>query len=340
MNKQGKTIVILLIILSMLQGVHAAGLKKLAQTSMKWLSIPVGARPISLGSAYFTSSGNAEDLFWNPAGTGFLNAFQVYFSHLPWIADIRQEVIGAALPVEGLGTFSVGLRYVDFGTLQGTQLASNSEGWEYTDKFTPLSYQIGLGFSQRITDRFSYGIFVSYAREELGTVTYAPVMTGSIDNPVSAETSMNLFNLDFGVLYYTGFRDLRLGMTLKNFSQEKGYENVDNSIPMDLRVGLAMNLLSLFWNENLDHNLTMSVDLSHPRDYSERLHFGFEYSYSQMVALRMGYMSNYDEQDLTFGAGILPNFKFAGVRLGLDYAYMPFGVFESLQTFSFSFFIE
>ncbi len=338
MNNPMKVLKFLFFLFFILNSLHAEGLKKLAQTSMKWLSIPVGARPMSLGSAYYTSKGNVENIYWNPAGIGFLNSFQLYFSHLPWIADVRQEAIAAALPVHGLGTFAVSLRYVDFGTLQGTQLASNSQGWEYTEEFSPASYQIGLGFSQRITDRFSYGIHISYAAEKLGTVYYAPVLSGSIDNPIKKETSMNLVDFDFGALYYTGFQDLHLGMTLRNFSQEKGYENVDNSIPMDLRIGLAMNVLLLLWDENLAHDLTVSWDLSHSRDYSERLHLGFEYSFEEMVALRIGYMSNYDEQNVTFGAGILPKFKLGRLRLGLDYAYIPFGVFDSLQTFSFSLF--
>jgi len=97
-----------------------------------------------------------------------------------------------------------------------------------------------------------------------------------------------------------------------------------------------MNVLAPFVNENTVHSLTFAFDLSHPRDYSERLHFGLEYSYQDLVALRAGYKTNYDEEDIAFGAGILPNYTLGWVQLGLDYAFIPFGVFGSVQTFSFS----
>jgi len=43
---------------------------------------------------------------------------------------------------------------------------------------------------------------------------------------------------------------------------------------------------------------------------------------------RIGYVSNSDENDLTYGFGIQ---KFGAA---VDYAYTPFGVFENVQRFT------
>jgi len=335
MNKRGMLSITLWFLLLIAQSVRAEEFKKLGQTSMKWLSIPIGAKSMAIGNAITCDATNAADVFWNPAGVGFVKSPQIYLSHVPWIADINQEAAAVAVPLGKLGVVVANVRVVDFGKQQGTRLASNDRGWDYTETFSPSAYQIGLGFSQRITDRFSYGLNVSYAQEKLGTVQYAPVLGGDPKNPQSQKTSMALVNMDFGVLYYTGFRDLRIGMILKNFSEEKGYGNVGNSIPMDLHFGMAMDLISLVYPEQTRHRCTLSWDLSHPRDYAERLHFGLEYVYSDLVALRAGYKTNYDEENLSFGAGIMPGIGFGSVKLGLDYAYVPFGVFGSVQSFSF-----
>lgn len=315
-------------------GLQAQEVKKVAQTAMKWLSIPVGARPISMGSAYYCMLGSADNIFVNPAGTAFLKTPEVSISLLPWFADINQNSLALSIPLGTIGVFSGSLRHVDFGEQQGTVLANNEQGWSYTDKFSPTAYQIGLGFSKMVTNRFAYGLHLSYAREDLGTVYYA-LAEGSRDAPDSTVTSMGLYNLDFGVLYYTGFRDLRLGMTLKNFSNEQGYGNVGNPIPMDWRFGMAMDLLSLLPGESNTHKLTFAWDLSHPRDYSERLHFGLEYSFADLVALRAGYKTNYDEEDISLGAGLIPQ-RMLGLTFGLDYAYLPFGIFGEVQVFSVS----
>jgi hypothetical protein len=336
MNRLSKICIASCIFLLFGNVLQAQQLKKLAQTSMKWLSIPVGARPMAMGNAYFSMSGSASDIFWNPAGTGFIASSQVFISHVPWIADINQEAVALAVPLERIGVISASVRYLDFGTQQGTRLASNAQGWEYTEEFSPSSYQIGLGFSQQITDRFSYGIHLSYVKENLGAVFYAPVLGGDFENPREKSTSLGLFKMDFGVLYYTGFHDLRLGMTLRNFSEEQGYGNVGNPIPMDLRFGMAMNVLAFFFEEAPQHKAILACDLSHPRDYSERLHFGLEYIFADFVALRMGYKTNYDEENVSFGAGLLPKFGIGSVKVAFDYALVPFGVFDSVQVFSFS----
>jgi len=336
MLKIGKIIFYASIIFLFIFNVRAEEIKKVAQTSMKWLSIPVGARAMAMGNAYYCYSGNVDDVFWNPAGIGSIESAQFYFSQLAWIADIKQSAVVFGLPISNLGVFTVSVRYIDFGTLQGTRLASNAEGWEHTGDFSPSSYQIGVGYSKRLSESFSYGLQISYATENLGTVEYAPVIGGSVDNPIDQSTSLELFNLDFGVLYYTGFHDLRLAMTLNNFSGEKGYGNVGNPIPMDLRIGMAMDILVPFFDENIVHSLTFAFDISHPRDYSERLHFGLEYTFQDLVALRAGYKSNYDEEGASFGAGILPNYTIGWMKIGLDYAFVPFGVFGSVQTFSLS----
>ncbi|MFB0515396.1 MAG: PorV/PorQ family protein [Candidatus Neomarinimicrobiota bacterium] len=334
MTRQHRYFTTALIVILMATGLEAEGIKKLAQTSMKWLSIPVGARAMAMGNAYYSVVGTADALFWNPAGTGFVAFPQVSFSSLPWIADINQSTLALAVPVGNIGVLCGSLRYVDFGVFQGTRLAENEVGWEYTEEFFPKAYQAGLGFSRRVTDRFSFGLHFSYAQEQLGTVSYAPVIGGSIDNPIDQDTDMGLVNLDFGVLYFTGFHDLRLGMSLQNFSEEKGYGNVSNPIPMDWCFGMAMDLFSLLPGESDTHKLTLAWELSHPRDYSERLHFGLEYSFVDLVALRMGYKMNYDEESVSYGVGLLPNFRIGPLKLGLDYAYVPFGEFQEVQAFS------
>lgn len=334
MKRRGKYLRILLAVILLVGTLQAEEIKKIAQTSMKWLAIPVSARSLSMGSASFCLSGGADNIFSNPASTGFIEAPQLSIGNLPWIAGITQNAAVFALPLGNIGVLTGSFRQIDFGEQEGTVRSSNQQGWAYTEPFSPSAFQAGLGFSKRMTDRFSYGLHLSYARENLAEVNYAPVLTGSMDSVQYSDTDLDLFDLDVGVLYYTGFHDLRLGMTLKNFSEEKGYGNVGNPIPMDWRFGMAMDLLAMLPGDSDMHQLTFTWDLSHPRDYSERLHFGLEYVFAQMVALRAGYKANYDEEDLSFGAGLISPRIVGSLRFNLDYAYVPLGVFGSVQAFS------
>ena len=93
-----------------------------------------------------------------------------------------------------------------------------------------------------------------------------------------------------------------------------------------------MDLLDLI-EEDHENQLLFAIDAIHPRDYSERLHFGLEYLFMDMFALRTGYKTNYDEEGFAAGFGF--NYTVGGVNMKLDYAYTAFGVFSAVNRFTF-----
>ena len=95
-----------------------------------------------------------------------------------------------------------------------------------------------------------------------------------------------------------------------------------------------MNLLNLFEDESI-HNLTLSLDAVHPRDYTERMHFGLEYSFKNMFFLRGGFKTNYDEENFSVGTGF--SYPIGNFKLALDYAYVNFTNFDAVHMFSFDF---
>ena len=50
---------------------------------------------------------------------------------------------------------------------------------------------------------------------------------------------------------------------------------------MTYKLGMAMDIMTLI-RENDQHGLTLSIDLIHPNDFTERLYYGAEYSYRDM----------------------------------------------------------
>ena len=74
----------------------------------------------------------------------------------------------------------------------------------------------------------------------------------------------------------------------------------------------------------------MAMEALHPRSHPERLNLGLEYSFMGMGHLRLGYLFNYDERNLTYGGGI----KIGPLKV--DYALTPFGVFDSVNRISVS----
>jgi len=309
--------------------VHGGGIKKVAQAGMKWLAIPVGARGSAMGGAFTAVADDASSIFWNPAGMAFAKGCHAFFSQTKWIAGITLNAGAILYDTGNFGVFGASIVTMDWGTLHGTRRTTGAGGYEETGTFSPEDWAAGLAYAFQVSNKFSFGGHLKYVHECLGE-TYE----GTMDNPKAYNGEMNLFAFDFGTLYYTGFKDLRFGMTLQNFSQEKKYRAAFFPLPLTFKFGVAMDVSELL-TEQPAHKITLSIDALHPRDYAERLHFGGEYSFKDIVFLRAGYKTNYDEEDVSFGGGL--HLKVNRLILDVDYSYLKFQHFDSVHIFSFGF---
>ena len=93
-----------------------------------------------------------------------------------------------------------------------------------------------------------------------------------------------------------------------------------------------MNAMEFISEDKDADQLLFSVDATHPRDYPEQINVGAEYTLINLVAIRMGYMFNNDENGFTAGFGIQQTI--GGISAGIDYAYAPFGIFGNVNRFS------
>ena len=326
-NKMLIFVTVLAVLFSITTG-NAQGIDKIAQTGMKWLSIPIGARAAALGNAYTAGTPDASSVFWNPAALALIGSGNVFINRTEWIADINVNAASVSYEVGTIGTFGIHFMSVDWGEIKGTQFVQGLELYERTGTFEPADFGIGISYARQISDKFIGGGNVKFLHEDL-----QGGLIGTFDNPRQYDATLNAIAFDFGTLFYTGYKDLRFGVTIQNISAEYKYRYEAFPLPLTFKFGLAMDLAkSFFLGEESDQSVTLLVDAVHPRDFSERLHFGLEYGFRDMLFLRGGYKSNYDEEDLSFGAGI--RYDISDYKLGVDYSYISFENFDPVHMFS------
>jgi len=329
MNKLTKIVLPLILLIFLTDPLLGqVNLEKVAQTGLKFLSVSVGAHGAGMGDAFSAVANNAEAMFWNPAGMAYINKWNISGGYNQWIAGIKHQYTGLAYNTGNIGVLGVNLIWVDYGTAYGTRRSeADPRGYIETGPFSPSALSAGFTYSRQVSDRFSFGVNVKYVHQDLGT---SYIGTGETTEEFKEETKeINAFAFDFGTLYYIGFKDLRIAMCAKNVSAEYQYETEAFSLPLTLRIGIAMDLLKAF-SINTKSSLILAIDAIHPRDYQERVHFGMEYSFYNMIALRAGYKFNYDEDNLSFGVGLKE--KRTGIKV--DYAYNPFGDFDAVHRIS------
>lgn len=304
------------------------GMTKYAQSGMAFLKIDVSPRTAAMGGTYGSMSENASDMFSNPAGLAFVEGLDVMTSVNNWLVGSKLYGAAAAYNISGVGTFGLGLVTMDFGEFtrtvpyQGTDPALRNKGYLTEGTFRVTEYAVNLSYARQIATRFYVGGQIKYAKQDLGNITIYDEFVG--DNVTIGNNVDNII-LDFGTLYYTGFKDLRFGLSFRNFSNQSDYFDQRFELPLTFDFGVAMDVLTLLESTPSNSSLTLAVDAVHPRDYSERLHVGAEYSFLKTVFLRGGYKFNYQDQGLTAGLGV--NTGLEALKLRADYAYSAFGKF-------------
>jgi len=300
---------------------------KLGQTGFQFLSVANDARAAGMAEAVTGLEMNSTSLFFNPAGMARMeNNIEVSFSQNQWIANIKHNALCFAIaPKQGrYGVIGLTFRSIDYGEIQGTKVWENTQGYLDTELMYPAAFSAGAGYAKYLTDKFSVGAQVNYTGQYLGKSTVPSGDTLAVKKNLAFSTA-----IDFGTLYHTGFKSLMFGMSVRNFSQEVTFEEESFQLPLTFNIGVSMNVLDLFDMDPGLNSCVIAIDASHPRSYPELLNIGLEYLYLNTFAVRCGYKFVHDEQKYSFGVGVR---KFG---ITVDYAYTPFGVFDTVQRFTF-----
>lgn len=284
-----KTIIsIILITLFMFTIAQAQEFAKVGTAGAQFLKIAVGARGIGMAEAYDAVCNDASAIFWNPAGLTGITKNSLMVSHANWLADINYEAAAFAKTFRGIGTMGVSFAYLSSGDIEETTVLQQDGTGNF---FNTSNLMVGLSYARALTDKFSIGGNVKYIEENL------------------QEEKATAWAIDIGTLYKTGFRSLRMGISIRNFGPELKfsgtYQDYDNGdwvidertkepeqkdflpyhMPMTFKVSLAYDLI-----EKENSFLTIASDLVHPNDNVERLNVGAEWQLYQIIAFRMGYV--------------------------------------------------
>jgi len=310
-------------------------IEKKAQVGFRFLENPVSAEVVGRGMIGVTTTLSSNSIFWNPSQLGWITSTaDLGVSHTTGIADINYNAASAAIRLGNFGVLGLSLLSMDYGTFYGTRLAANDQGYIETGTFSPSAYAAGVAFSQKVTDRFSYGVHLKYVSQDLGDAWVAPSGASLSDPNLAISTrhySQNGLAMDVGAYYDFLYNGIRFGAVLQNISREITYENEPFPMPFAVSFGATVEPLR-FLMDNPQDVFILSFESRHPRDFNEKLKVGAEYHLFDTFIARAGYATNYDERGLTAGVGI--RYSAGGVPVRADYAYQAFGIFGAVHHIS------
>ncbi|HTR80087.1 MAG TPA: PorV/PorQ family protein [Bacteroidota bacterium] len=308
------------------------------------LLLPVGGRSIALAGANLANVDGIEAVFWNPAGVAIMQGDgEATFSHMNYFADIGLEYGSIGFKAEGIGTFALSVKSLDFGDIQQTT-EDQPEGTGVT--FSPTFAVFGLTFARELTDRISVGVTAKYISEKI------------------INTSANGFGFDMGVKYKFGpntpLNGLKFAVAVKNLGPQMQYDGTDldqevvppNSaanaqeeplrfttlafeLPSTIELGLAYDYMI-----SPDNRFSIAGVFQNSNFGSDQYRIGGEYAFNEIFFLRGGYtyapLEGSSTNSTIFGlcAGAGAAIDLGGVQARLDYAYEQTKYFVGTNTIS------
>ncbi len=319
--------VIFIFFLCGLLNLSQAQITKKAQVGFRFLENPVSAEVMGRGGVGVATTLTANGIFWNPALIGLIEPnVDVSYNYTKGIADINYSAVAATIHLGDFGVLGFSLLSMDYGTFVGTERADNSQGYIETGNFSPTAISVGTAFSQKVTNRFSYGIHVKYVHQNLGSVIYND-STGELKKYAQGTVAF-----DVGAYYDFLYNGITFGASLQNVSKELKYETDEFPLPFAVSFGITVEPIQFFNKDEKTSRLILSFESRHPRDFGEKVKFGAEYRFMEMFIARAGYEMHYDERG--FSAGIGVNQEISGIPVRVDYAFEPFGIFGNIHFIS------
>ena len=312
-------------------GIAPNNIERTGQSGWQFLKINGDARQAAMGGAFTAiSAGDASAIFGNPASLADVKGYDVQVNVLRWVADIGHQSFAVAANLGDVGVVGASLAMLDYGEIPET-INSPLTGGGTTplvtgNTFGANDFAAGFSYARKITNSLSVGGNIRWMRQTI------------------AELSMNNWSLDFGTLYYTGYKSLRVAVTARNFGPDSRFggwseqyqtESDNVRMPLDFRAGVAMDFLD---EEHSPHLLTVVVEGDHPNDGVEKFQIGVSYCFDKKFYLRGGYKFNYDVQRFTFGAGV--SYPIGPCVGTINYAYVDFGELTQVHMFSLGFSFE
>jgi hypothetical protein len=165
----------------------------------EFLTIPVGARGIAMGSAYSAVADDISSIWWNPAGLGFLQNRELMLTIVDYTLDLTYSYGAFASPV-GDGQLVIGgfFGYLDIPDMEITTVATPEGTGDY---YNAYDFQMGGSVAYNLSDRFTGGLNLKYVHQDMW-------------NNIGGSA----FAVDAGVIYHTELadRNIRFSFNIQN----------------------------------------------------------------------------------------------------------------------------
>ena len=226
-------------------------------TGVLSIGIAPDARGASMGDLGAATDPDANSQYWNPSKYAFAySQGGVSLSYTPWLRKLVNDIFLAnvagymKIGQEDNQAVSASLRYFSLG-----EVVTSNGGQTGGQSLNPYEMAIDLGYSRKLSEKFSMGVVFRYIYSDMG-------FGGS---ETDTKTGASAFSADISGYYTTypiiGRNECQWswGWDISNIGSKVNYNHGDRPafLPTNLRLGTTFTFPLADY-----HNLALSLDLN------------------------------------------------------------------------------
>jgi hypothetical protein len=255
-----------------------------AATGMRNMLNLTGARQVAMGETAPLFDPDPFSLEFNPASIVGLTKGRVGFTHNSFILDRHTNALAVIFPAQGID-FGIHTRLSGVGDIEVREGPTSEPDYiTGADEFA-----IKLFSAFRILPEFQAGISVGWLMQKIDIERASTAAFG------------------IGAVYYSKY-DLAVHASVSNLGGKIKFVAQEDDPPTIYRAGLGFH----------KHQMSLSADYVNIKSGDGHMHFGGEYLIKEVLYLRAGYQTGYDNRGLSAGAG------FVYKEFHIDYAFVPY----------------
>lgn len=225
-------------------------------TGVTALSITPDARGASMGDQGAATDPDVNSQFWNPSKYAFAySKAGVSISYTPWLRKLVNDIFLANLS----GYWKIGsndnqavsasMRYFSLGEINSTDDGGNAMA-----SVNPFEMSVDVGYSRKLSEKFSMGVALRYIYSDLGYSSYSGT---------DQSTGASAFSADISGYFTTypmiGRNECQwsLGFNFSNIGSKVSYNGGDDPafLPANMKLGTSFTFPLADY-----HNLSISAE--------------------------------------------------------------------------------
>lgn len=216
-----------------------AGRADVGTSGAVFLKLNAGSRPAGMGEAFAGVADDVNSVFYNPAGSAFLEKVEFTAQYGSWFQEIKYNALGFVYPTSSAGSFGLGV--INLGVSDIERRAGDTV--DPDGLFDASDFAYILHYSKALGKRLAAGVNAKLISQKLD------------------DKSATSYGGDAGVLWKTPVTGLAAGLAVQNLGTSVKFDEVADPLPLNIKSGVGYS-----WKMDSRSLVTAALDANMPRD--------------------------------------------------------------------------